>query len=230
MADNPDYWNTIATVIPVIALTYSTALKRGDWHRLKPAARRWTALYGAGLVGLLVWTEWMSLEHLQAKTTGSVDEAISLMVVGWAAAHVLALPIAPLLVIALHDLHPKVLRIKRERKFMEREFYDLKRRYEDYFEDMRQYRHEALVDGSNDVFRDPSLVFESSGRVRENYRQSLGSWALVEWIDDDVAKYRSEMQEGMDGLEKRLQKSAKRLQKSLRSLTKNAAKITDMHR
>lgn len=230
MLENPEYWNTIATVIPVIALTYATALKRGDWHRMKAATRRWIALYGAALVGSLVWVESLALEHLQEKTTDAGDERLSLIVITWAAAQVLAVPIAPLLVIAVHDLHPKVVRAKRAQRADERQLDSLRREYDGFNKHILDTLGECRLDGLEQVLAKPDLVYDQFGAVRGDYIQRVPPWAFVRDFRLSTDEARGNLEQELTGAEKQLKKSRKRLAKVLRTLTKKTAEMTDLHR
>lgn len=230
MAENPNYWNTIATVIPVIALTYATALKRGDWHRMKAATRRWIALYGACLVTSLVWVESMALDHLHERTSDGHDEQTAFIIVGWAAAQVLAVPIAPLLVLAVHDLHPKILRAKRSQKADERAVAGIRKDYAAIKDDIGLRIAEYRLEGTEQVLENPDLVYDSSGAVRVGYVDRVPRWA-------DARDFRTGTDDAVERLaqkllvaEKQLKKSRKKLLKVLRSLTKKTAQLTDLHR
>lgn len=230
MNDNPDYWSTIATVIPVIALTYSTALKRSDWHRLNVTARRWTALYGASLVALLVWVESMSLRHLQAQTTSASDESVSFLVVGWAAAQVLAVPIAPLVVIALHDFHPAVLRAKRRLKAAKREIAEIRKEHEDVIAWINHAVAECRIEGMEQVLTRPELVFDDAGAIRPSYVTKVSQWDMARSLKGSTAESIERIDRKLRSGEKQLKESQKELDKALRARTKKAAKLTDLHR
>lgn len=230
MVENPEYWNTIATVIPVIALTYATALKRGDWHRMKAATRRWIALYGAALVGSLVWVESLALEHLQEKTTDAGDERLSLIVVTWAAAQVLAVPIAPLLVIAVHDLHPKVIRAKRAQWTDERQLASIRQEYDAVNQVILGTLMECRLEGMEQVLAMPDLVYDQDGAVRADYIQRVPPWAYMRDFRRSTDDAREVIAQKLPIAENQLKKSRKRLAKVLRTLTKKTAEMTDLHR
>jgi DNA-binding ferritin-like protein (Dps family) len=228
--ENPDYWNTIATVIPVIALTYATALKRRDWHKLKPMARRWTAIYGAVVAAALTWAEWVSLRYLQQKTTNALDESLTLLVVGSVAVQVLAVPIAPLLVLAIHDLHPKVLSIKRKMKANERRFKRAKKDYEQVLRRVGRSHMEMRIAGAEQAIRNPSLAFEEDGAVRNDYRTRVVSWGAADEFRRECDELLAPAQAEFKALGKDLKKSRKDLNKTLRAMTKEFVKVTDMGR
>ena len=225
---NPEYWNTIATVIPVIALTYTTALRRRDWHLLTSAARRWTALYGAVLIGALSWAEWIALRHLMERSTASFDEAFSLIFVGLAAVQVLMVPVAPLFVLAVHDLHPKVVAAKRSLKKYERGVVDARREYDKVTSDIDTRHAHLLITGMEQVLRDPSLVYNGDGSVRSDYMNRVHIWS-------EARDYRLKFDALVEPVESRLRlseadykRAKKRLTKVLRKLTKRVVKATDL--
>lgn len=230
MTDNPDYWNTIATVIPVIALTYSTAFKRGDWHRLKVTTRRWTALYGASLVALLVWVETMSLGHLKAQTTSASDESVSFVIVAWVAAQVLAVPIAPLVVIALHDFHPAVLRAKRGLRAAKRDIAEIRKEHDGVITWINQVVAECRIEGMEQVLVSPSLVFDDTGAIRPNYIKNVIQWDLARGFKGSTAESLERIDGKLQAGEKQLKQAQKRLDKALRARTKKTAKLTNLHR
>jgi hypothetical protein len=230
MTENPDYWNTIATVIPVVALTYATAQKRSDWHRMNEWTRRWTALYGAAMFLLLVFVEILSLQHLQERSTSSQDETFSLLVVIWAAAHVLALPISPLIILAVHDLHPKVLRAKRALKSDERQLAQIQREYDEASLWIDRTAREYQIQGSEQVLRDLSLAFAPSGLVRDDYLDRVSGWRAKREILVRSREARVTIEEKFRAARKQHKRSQKRLEKALRTRTKNAAKLTELHR
>jgi hypothetical protein len=227
MSENPSYWSTIATVIPVIALTYATALRRYNWHRLSTPNRRWRALYGAVFVGLLAWSESRSLLHLQLRSSSAFDETFSLFVVMWAALQVLAVPIAPLVVIALHDLHPTVRRAKKEIREAERSAAVVRRDFERIVTTVRRTILEARIDGANRVLRDPSLVYDSTGWVRADYIERVHEWRTGRDLALGTEKDRNQLQEKLWNREKDLKRSRKKLDKTLRAITKRTVKMTN---
>lgn len=230
MTDNPDYWSTIATVIPVIALTYATAFKRGDWHRLKVSTRRWTALYGASLVALLVWVESMSLGHLKAQTTSASDESVSFVIVAWAAAQVLAVPISPLVVVALHDFHPAIWRAKRRLRTAKREIAEIRKEHADVTTWINQVVAECRIEGMEQVLVNPSLVFDDTGAIRPNYTQKVSQWDLARDYKGSTAESLERIDGKLQASEKQLKQAQKWLDKALRARTKKTAKLTNLHR
>jgi hypothetical protein len=229
MAENPDYWNTIATVIPVIALTYATALKRSDWHRLKPITRRWIALYGAAVVTALVWAEWIALKHLQQKSTSALDESLTLTVVGAVAVQVVAVPIAPLIVLAIHDLHPKVIRAKRSIKSDERALAKIRKEYSSVLVWVDHVSDEYRIEGMEQVLNNPHLVYTEHGAVIPGYEDRVAAWQSRRRFIASSDQARSSVEEKLRFLEKRLRASKKRLAKILRKITKKTAELTDLH-
>lgn len=227
MSENSGYWGTIATVIPVIALTYATALRLKNWHRLTAPSRRWTALYGAVFVGLLAWSETLSLRHLQMRSSDAFDEGASLLVVTSAALQVLVVPIAPLLVIALHDLHPSVRRAKKKLKETERTFAATRRHYERIDSDLRRAILESKIDGTNRVLRDAALVYEPAGSIRSDYMDRVQEWSAGRDLKAGTDKDRIEIEEELRAIGKDLKRSRKELDKVLRAVTKKTVKVVN---
>lgn len=227
--ENPNYWTAIATVIPVIALTYATSLRRTQWHKMKPSSRRLSAVYSIVLVGFLAWSETLSLLHLQARSSSGVDEAFSLYVVSWAAFSVLSVPVAPLIVIAIHDLHPNVMRARRRLGKTEKEFAALQRRYDAVDRAIQRDMGEATMDGSNQVLDDLSLVFEPSGRVRPDYVDRVIGWKVAQRIGLESSEEIASLGADMQHSKKEIRRERKRLDKAVRAITKKVVKLVDMH-
>lgn len=113
MGENPEYWTAIATVVPVLALTLATVYRNNRWHRRSTFDRRLSAIHGITVVISLAYVEHFALAQLQAKTSSDLAERLSLAAVSFIAFQVIALPILPLGLIALHDLHPQVRKAKK---------------------------------------------------------------------------------------------------------------------
>lgn len=226
MPENPSYWGTIATVIPVIALAMATTMRRYPWHRLGSVGRRWVALTGAILVGLLGWSELLSLEHLQARNSNEFDEALSRIVVGGAALQVLVAPILPLLLIAMHDMYPSIRRLKKELRDTERIFAHLQRKTDQSESEYNNFVEQLKIDGTDRVLGDPSLVFDNEGLVRPDYVDRVYEWhAAREFISATEAQ-RVEFQQRLDATAEKLRRTRKRVDKALRNFTKKTVKFT----
>ena len=225
MNENPNYWATIATVIPVIALTSATTLRSKKWHRMRDYQRRLSAFYGAIVVGALVYAEMTALAHLMAKDTDKLDERWTVIVVAFAAANVIAAPIAPLLTIAIHDLSPTVLRIKRDIRADERRYREVVAEVKDVREVLAFVMAEAKIEASDAITRDLNLAFEDDGRVRADYAQRVGT--LQRSIDFHATVMReieTNIRPKQDKIEAHLQRKRRRLNKALKNRTRNTTK------
>jgi len=141
---------------------------------------------------------------------------------------VLAVPIAPLLVLAVHDLHPKVVRAKRSTAKLERRFNRVQRNHETFVQGVDRTHFELLHAGVEQVLRDPALVYTESGAIRDDYRTRVEWWRRADEFrrhyDEVIEPAETEIQ----ALGKDLKKTRKELNKLLRKMTKEFVKVTEM--
>lgn len=225
MGENPDYWTTIATVIPVLALTLATVYRNNKWHSLSTFDRRWSAVYGIVLVILLAYVEYLSLSHLQERSSDGLAERFALIVVSAIAFQVIAMPLLPLGLIALHDLHPQVRRAKQALRTSEKEFKMLQKRYRREMKDLGRMELEMHIEATEQIIRGHDLVFSADGTVRTDVLVRVPRLLEARESRKLISQSRLKFDRQIEKHAKKLQRARRRQQKALARRTKSAARI-----
>lgn len=225
VGENPDYWTTIATVIPVLALTLATVYKNNKWHSLSTFDRRWSAAYGIVLVILLAYVEYLSLAHLQERSSNALAERLALIVVSVIAFQVIALPLLPLGLIALHDLHPQVRRAKRSLRVSEKEFKVLQKRYRREMKALSRMELEMQIEASEQIIGEHDLVFSADGTVRPDVLTRVPRLHEARESRKLINQSRLKFDRKIDKHAKKLRRARRRQEEALARRTKSAARV-----